>query len=339
MSDFSTSDWRDLEEVVEKLQRKFHQGAIIKRNDFIEGVKTKTRRQLDITIRYHLGTSPILLVVDCKRRKSKVDSPQMQSFIGTMDDVRANHGIIVSERGFTKGAKNLAELRGVQIYTLRDTREKGWPSDLRFQFFVEVYTLEVFALHVLKEDGTPWPFEPDDTLRLIDVATNTETTLDDFVSAAWTKNGKRTDELCFEFPSQWEIDGPRTKLQIGIRPSVVRYSRVATVEFVGLRDEASETTYTDSYEMVARGDAQPQFHDEPEFWKKSKAMFGIKIQTVAVKYRKADEPMRPPELLNALMPYLPMSMEVSFGKPRKFDLDRPAKPPLTGSIRPAASAT
>jgi hypothetical protein len=322
--EFTTSTWQQLEEVVEKLQRQFHKNARVKRNDFILGRKSNTKRQIDVSIRYELGTSSLLIIVECKRRKAKVDAPQMEAFIAKMSDVGAHQGIVVSERGFTRGAKNLATGRGVEIYTLRDTQKANWHANLRIRFFVEAYTLHVFSFAILDRHNVPMQLEAEETVHLIDSRTNREITLDEFVRDIWRREGRPEDEFCLSFSCSSTTCIEAARLEIGIRPKVVRFSKPATFEYIGLVDAQDETTHTDRVKMVTREDSQVEYASDPHFWKMSDAIFGMHIQSVAVSCRRVGDPMRAPEKLAAMMPQLRLEIAVTReNRPIKFASSNP----------------
>src|SRR5436309_2741660 len=58
--------WKQFEDLVERLHRAFHPNAAITRNDHILGKDSGRSREIDIAIRYKLGATELLLIVDCK---------------------------------------------------------------------------------------------------------------------------------------------------------------------------------------------------------------------------------------------------------------------------------
>jgi len=100
--------WREFEDLIEGMHRGFHPGAKITRNEKVRGKNSNSLRDIDICVRQKVGLYELLIAVDCKKRGRKVDAPQMHEFIGLKDDVGTHLGVIVNERGFSKGALNLA---------------------------------------------------------------------------------------------------------------------------------------------------------------------------------------------------------------------------------------
>ena len=64
-----------------------------------------------------------------------------------LEDVGANLGVMVAEKGFVEGARNIADRHGVKLYTLRDTRSPDWPNKIPVKFFVEsvVFYVDYFV--------------------------------------------------------------------------------------------------------------------------------------------------------------------------------------------------
>src|SRR4051794_38934892 len=109
MAEEKRTTWQEFEALVERLHRGLHRGAKITRDDRILGVNSRCKRQIDIAIRHKVGPNDILIIVECKRRSRKVDIDGMNAFAAAREDVRAHLGIMVSEKGFTNGARHIAE--------------------------------------------------------------------------------------------------------------------------------------------------------------------------------------------------------------------------------------
>lgn len=79
--------WEKFEELVCEVQKKLSPDAVVKHNDHIIGAQSKTKRQIDISIRYRVGQYEILIVIDCKDYSTPVDIKSVESFIGLAKDV------------------------------------------------------------------------------------------------------------------------------------------------------------------------------------------------------------------------------------------------------------
>lgn len=104
-------NWKDYEgEVFQECERVFQiRGAEVKRNTHIVGHFSGVKRQIDIEIRQSNEEGVVnICIVECKFYTQKINVKIIDSFIGCMEDVGADKGILVSENGFTKAAINRA---------------------------------------------------------------------------------------------------------------------------------------------------------------------------------------------------------------------------------------
>lgn len=103
--------WKDYEEAVyQECERVYllKRPEIIK-NAHIVGRFSETPRQIDVLIKERNGNGDILMtLVECKHYATKINVKIVDSFIGCLEDVGADKGIIVSEKGFTRAAINRA---------------------------------------------------------------------------------------------------------------------------------------------------------------------------------------------------------------------------------------
>ena len=106
-----TVSWKYYENAVfQECKRVFNRDAkkIIK-NAYMLGRFSGVKRQLDVLIRLKKedGASSII-IVESKHYAQKINVKIVDSFVGCLEDVGAEKGIIVSEKGFTKAAINRA---------------------------------------------------------------------------------------------------------------------------------------------------------------------------------------------------------------------------------------
>lgn len=103
--------WQDYEEAVfQECERVYHfHNAEIVKNAHIEGRYSGVNRQIDVLVRLCEGGKVIsTILVECKHYKQKINVKIVESFIGCLEDVGADKGIIVSENGFSRAAINRA---------------------------------------------------------------------------------------------------------------------------------------------------------------------------------------------------------------------------------------
>ena len=122
----ASTKWKRFEELVKRVQEELAPDAIVKRDDKIIGSDTGIARQIDISVKQSIGNYEILVVIDCKDYSRPVNVKDVEAFIGMIQDVHANKGVIVSASGFTKTAKTRGEKVGLNLYRLVDTGDHDW---------------------------------------------------------------------------------------------------------------------------------------------------------------------------------------------------------------------
>lgn len=103
--------WKQYEWLVAKIyhdERDFR----VECNARVRGAVSGQARQVDILVTEVEDGVQRIVVVDCKKRSSKVDIKSVEEFIGLCEDIGADRGIIVSSAGFTEGARRRVRGRG-----------------------------------------------------------------------------------------------------------------------------------------------------------------------------------------------------------------------------------
>lgn len=79
--------------------------------------ESESKRQIDILLSQKTTNKKI--IIDCKNYNSKISIKDVESVIGMMGDLKAEKGIMVSLKGFQKGAKNRAKkFEGMKLILL-----------------------------------------------------------------------------------------------------------------------------------------------------------------------------------------------------------------------------
>ena len=112
---------RDLEELVETLESLLAgTGVELRSPEFIQGKNSKTLREIDVTLRSRIGSTPVLVMMECRKRGRIQDVQWIDEIAGKKDDVGADKAVAVARKGFTAAARNAAEFRGIELRTLGD---------------------------------------------------------------------------------------------------------------------------------------------------------------------------------------------------------------------------
>lgn len=101
----------------------------------LPGRLSGVERQVDIFVQgeFANGVGQATMAVDCKCFTRKVDVKQVETFIGLVDDVGTDLGLIVTTQGFTPAAQKraLAE-RGVRVEIVPYDELEEWSPEVLF---------------------------------------------------------------------------------------------------------------------------------------------------------------------------------------------------------------
>ncbi|WP_291726196.1 restriction endonuclease [Bernardetia sp.] len=109
------TDWKKYEKELFTKYSNEYPNHIITIDDKIVGQFSKIKRQVDISIKKDVAGYKVLGVIECKYYNKKVDVKIVDAFIGFLEDVKANFGIIITNQGFSTAAKNRAEVKGIEL--------------------------------------------------------------------------------------------------------------------------------------------------------------------------------------------------------------------------------
>jgi hypothetical protein len=126
--------WRKYErEIYQELESIFTE-CDFEFDDRIFGKLSKIDRQIDISIRGKVGGNKILGIIDCKYFAFKLDVKIVESFLGMIDDTKANFGLLITNKGYSLAAKNRANVKNLKLDIIEfDELEK---IKLTFDYFV-----------------------------------------------------------------------------------------------------------------------------------------------------------------------------------------------------------
>ena len=133
--------WKEFEKLAADIQKQLSPNAVVTHNDKIKGRSGRVR-QIDISIKQKIGQFDVLIVIDCKDYKKRVDIKDVESVIGQVQDVMAHQGAIISSSGFTKTAKERAKLAGIKIYELSDSLPNKLTKDIGLPALCSVLNLK-----------------------------------------------------------------------------------------------------------------------------------------------------------------------------------------------------
>ena len=159
--------WKRFEKLVYEIQRSFSgTTAIVTHKDYITGVDSKVRREIDISIKQQVAQFPILVVIDCKDYAEPVDVKSVEEFSGLAEDVRANKGVMVSSNGFTPAAVNVAKNKGIDTLRLIDSKSVDWKNFIAVPLLIENTFMERYCLNVSGVGRVMLPYATEDLVGL-----------------------------------------------------------------------------------------------------------------------------------------------------------------------------
>ncbi len=98
-------------------------GAIVTSPDKIKDRVTGNDREVDASIRYTLGSAPILITVECRDRTAVQDITWLEQIKSKKESIAANQTIVVSREGFTDSAITHANHHGIVLRQLSEVTD------------------------------------------------------------------------------------------------------------------------------------------------------------------------------------------------------------------------
>lgn len=105
--------WEEYENAVLDECRRVYDvyGAIIRKNVHLRGTLSGVLRQIDVLVTFPLLDYSSTIVIEAKHYSRKVSVKIVESFMGFLEDLGIENGVIVTEKGYSKAATNRA-IRG-----------------------------------------------------------------------------------------------------------------------------------------------------------------------------------------------------------------------------------
>lgn len=119
---------RDLEKLVRSIESvlKTNPNAKVQSPGFVIDSATGKNREFDVLITYVEGPRTNVTAIECRDRKSRVDSGHVEAFVRKCGDCAINAQVMVSSLGFSKGALKKGQRHNVQCLTLKEAKSIDW---------------------------------------------------------------------------------------------------------------------------------------------------------------------------------------------------------------------
>lgn len=152
-------NWRDYEKEIHEQFQEMYPDAEITHNTTLPGRYSKIDRQIDVLIEDYVAGDRIRIMVDGKYFSENIDVKEVECFIGMMQDVAADKGLLITQKGYSPAAikrahndpsrieldvLNFEELKQSQGFGALPYSGKhgvvmpspfGWKSGVRHHFF------------------------------------------------------------------------------------------------------------------------------------------------------------------------------------------------------------
>jgi hypothetical protein len=125
-----STDWREFESLVARIEKAAAPlAAKVTSPDRIRDLTTGQLREVDASIRSTVGTTEVLITVECRKRSRKDDDTWIEQLATKRQKIGAAKTIAVSASGFTSSATKSAAHYGIELRTLSKVSAsdiKGW---------------------------------------------------------------------------------------------------------------------------------------------------------------------------------------------------------------------
>jgi len=126
----SDRDWRQYErQIFDRLTKLAGEDSVVEFDQSVPGYLSEAERQVDVLVRGRFAgqTATGTMAVDCKCWSKKVDVMDVDRFVGTIEDIRTDFGLLVTTEGFTPAAKRRAEnARGIRVDVVPYEELEDW---------------------------------------------------------------------------------------------------------------------------------------------------------------------------------------------------------------------
>src|SRR6266436_5934099 len=155
-------DWLDYQELVAAIYRDISPNAVVTHNDSILSLESRTKRQIDVSIRADLGGHGLLIIVQAKHLNRPADVNVVGEFNAVIEDVRASKGVLICSAGFTATALAYANNKNIDLCTAHDATSRNWALDLRIPLlWIEPSIDFLIELELMPKETNTEPLEVD----------------------------------------------------------------------------------------------------------------------------------------------------------------------------------
>lgn len=121
---------RSLEILISHLERHLHENSdvTIESPKFLVDRTTGKKREHDVVLTFKHENHDLIVAIECRDRKSKVDSSHIEAFGAKCRDTGVNKGVIVTSNEFTKPALEKAKHLNISCFDISQATSFEWLS-------------------------------------------------------------------------------------------------------------------------------------------------------------------------------------------------------------------
>ncbi len=113
------------------------QATTVQHNVKLKG-RSGQKHQIDVYWEYEIAGNKHRVAIECKNYSKPVSKDKVCAFKGVLDDLNGVNGIMVTKKGYQKGAKEYAKEYGISLKELREPKERETIiGEIEFHFHVE----------------------------------------------------------------------------------------------------------------------------------------------------------------------------------------------------------
>lgn len=118
------TEWAEFERLVARVENHLAgDDTNVKSPDHIKDKDTGTSREVDASIRYTIGSTPILITIECRKRNAAQDITWIEQLATKKINIGADKTIAVASKGFSKEAIKKAKHLGIELRTINKIKD------------------------------------------------------------------------------------------------------------------------------------------------------------------------------------------------------------------------
>lgn len=283
----SRPDWRQFEQLVARIEADAGPlGITVTSPDRIRCKITGRLREVDASVRAKVGTSTILVTIECRKRRPKQDVTWIEQLATKRSNIGASRTIAVSSAGFSAEAEAMARHHGIDLRRLSEVSAADINKLMKLDFVLFTHkrcTLVRVAIRMFRSlDWTiPDPGQvdfvlPPDTDPHAPLFTNTETDTHWSLNDLWLQLQEATDPFagiekgskpeirtaCFPYPGTVAVETSEGPKRIGdVLLSVALSLEVEQIDFGSAKTLEYADMDGDTLQRVEFASREPGMED------------------------------------------------------------------------------